>query len=127
MQVLAENRWEDFRWRYKTERFAYWGRGISWIEEPNMDPLGIDEQESMLKANTVPKRGHDISFYLWNSPPLPLPATEVSSTELTSKSAASTDDITGKSGGGIQKREYDAMDITHAQGVDQVEKLAITV
>ncbi|KAL4906968.1 hypothetical protein BDW74DRAFT_167024 [Aspergillus multicolor] len=33
MQILAEDRWEDFEITYSGNRFAYWGRGMSWLED----------------------------------------------------------------------------------------------
>lgn len=71
MQTLAENRWEDFNWIYRNERFSHWGQGISWIEEPELDPLGIDEREDMFNMNTIPRKGDDLSYYLWRSHPIP--------------------------------------------------------
>ncbi|KAF7556447.1 hypothetical protein G7Z17_g1441 [Cylindrodendrum hubeiense] len=71
MQVLAENRWEDYNWAYEGERYAYWGPGISWIESPELDPLGLEEQESLKHATTIPGKDSDLSYYLWKSPPLP--------------------------------------------------------
>nr|AFO67568.1 putative FAD-containing monooxygenase [Epichloe inebrians] len=34
MQVLAEDRWEDYNWVYKRPRYDYWCNGLSWIEDP---------------------------------------------------------------------------------------------
>ncbi|KAK6205760.1 hypothetical protein LQW54_008244 [Pestalotiopsis sp. IQ-011] len=70
MQTLAENRWEDYCWDYFNERFSYWGNGISWIEDPEVDKLGVEERSSMVESTTVPRRGQDISYYLWASDPL---------------------------------------------------------
>ncbi|KAH8896207.1 FAD/NAD(P)-binding domain-containing protein [Thozetella sp. PMI_491] len=71
MQTLAENRWEDYRWVYRGERFSYWGSGVSWVEDASIDPLGLEERESLEKTTTIPKKGSDLSFYLWESTPLP--------------------------------------------------------
>ncbi|KAH7009858.1 hypothetical protein EDB80DRAFT_838797 [Ilyonectria destructans] len=71
IQVLAENRWEDYNWAYEGERYAYWGHGISWVESPELDPLGLEEQESLKYSTTIPGKDSDLSFYLWKSPPLP--------------------------------------------------------
>lgn len=71
IQVLAENRWEDYHWAYEGERYAYWGHGISWVESPELDPLGLEEQESLKHSTTIPGKDSDLSFYLWKSPPLP--------------------------------------------------------
>lgn len=69
MQVLAENRWEDYKWEYCEERFSYWGQGISWVEDPSIDQLGLVERESML-SSTTPQKVGDISYYLWASEPI---------------------------------------------------------
>lgn len=74
MQVLAENRWEDYEWEYEWERYAYWGSGFSWIEDPEGDPLGIDERESWKTTATIPHKDSDLSYYLWKSTPLPAEA-----------------------------------------------------
>lgn len=71
MQVLAESRWEDYEWESEGERYAYWGQGISWIESPELDPLGIEEQDAWRTTTTIPRKDSDLSFYLWKSPPLP--------------------------------------------------------
>ncbi|KPM36569.1 putative sterigmatocystin biosynthesis monooxygenase stcW [Neonectria ditissima] len=71
MQVLSENRWEDYEWKYERERYDYWGHGVSWVESPELDPLGVEEQESLINTTTIPRRNSDLSFYLWKSPPLP--------------------------------------------------------
>lgn len=70
MQVLAENRWEDYEWRHDGERFAYWQDGFSWIERPELDPLGIAAQEYTTSMTTIPDRSSDLSFYLKPAPPL---------------------------------------------------------
>lgn len=72
IQTLAEDRWEDYEWRYIDQnRFRYWGPGISWIEDPSIDPLGVDESDSRVTTATIPRRGDDISFYLRKHIPLP--------------------------------------------------------
>ncbi|KAK7422775.1 hypothetical protein QQZ08_009400 [Neonectria magnoliae] len=71
MQVLAENRWEDYNWKYERERYGHWDHGFSWIERPELDPLGVEEQESLKNTTTIPQKDSDLSFYLWKSPPLP--------------------------------------------------------
>ena len=70
LQVLAEDRWEDYNWEYERERYAYWGSGVGWIEDPEGDPLGEDTSESW-KMSTVPRPGGDLAFYLVESEPLP--------------------------------------------------------
>lgn len=71
MQVLTEGRWEDYKWTYERNRYSYWGQGISWIESPELDPLGLDEREWFMTGNTVARKGSDLSYYLWKAPPLP--------------------------------------------------------
>lgn len=71
MQVLAENRWEDYEWESEGERYAYWGQGISWVESPELDPLGVEEQDAWRTTTTIPRKDSDLSFYLWKGPPLP--------------------------------------------------------
>jgi hypothetical protein len=71
MQVLAEDRWEDYEWRHDGERFAYWRDGFSWIERPELDPLGIAAQEYQTSMTTIPDRSSDLSFYLKMAAPLP--------------------------------------------------------
>ncbi|KAL2209886.1 FAD/NAD(P)-binding domain-containing protein [Sarocladium strictum] len=71
LQVLSEGRWEDYSWKYKSNRYDYWGRGLSWIEKPELDPLGLKEREWFKTANTVARPDSDISYYLWKAPPLP--------------------------------------------------------
>ncbi|KAH8702351.1 hypothetical protein BGW36DRAFT_395003 [Talaromyces proteolyticus] len=70
MQILAENRWEDYSWGYHHNRFAHWEGGRSWVEDPLADPLGREERISNY-ATTVPGKDSDLSFYLWESEPLP--------------------------------------------------------
>ncbi|KAJ9144148.1 Monooxygenase [Pleurostoma richardsiae] len=71
IQALAENRWEDYQWGYEGERYEYWRHGLSWIEDPETDPLGLDEQESLRTCSTIPKKDSDLAFYIRKSPPLP--------------------------------------------------------
>jgi hypothetical protein len=72
MQTLSENRWEDYIWTYQGRtRFEYWGAGLSWIEEPERDPLGMAERETFAQTTSVPKKGSDHSFYIWDGEPLP--------------------------------------------------------
>lgn len=68
--MLAEDRWEDYQWEYERERYAYWGSGFSWIEDPEGDPMGVETSESW-KMSTVPRPGADLAFYLVESEPLP--------------------------------------------------------
>lgn len=71
MQTLAENRWEDYEWTYRHGRYAYWGRGMSWVEQPELDPLGTDENQALLNTTTMPRAGDDLTYYLNEVPPLP--------------------------------------------------------
>ncbi|KAH7214445.1 hypothetical protein DER44DRAFT_819318 [Fusarium oxysporum] len=71
IQVLAEDRWEDYEWTHESERYSYWGHGLSWIEEPDLDPLGATKQDMIESMTTLPKKDSDLSFYLWESSPLP--------------------------------------------------------
>ncbi|KAI8220717.1 FAD-binding monooxygenase moxY [Colletotrichum sp. SAR 10_86] len=71
MQSLAEDRWEDYEWRFDGNRYAYWGNGFSWIEQPALDPLGIEEREYSKTMTTIAQRSSDLSFYLGKADPLP--------------------------------------------------------
>ncbi|KAF5597823.1 sterigmatocystin biosynthesis monooxygenase stcW [Fusarium pseudocircinatum] len=71
IQVLSEDRWEDYKWTHESERYSYWGHGLSWIEEPSLDPLGATKQDMIEAMTTLPKKDSDLSFYLWKSSPLP--------------------------------------------------------
>ncbi|SCO55607.1 related to monooxigenase [Fusarium fujikuroi] len=71
IQVLSEDRWEDYEWTHESERYSYWGHGLSWIEEPGLDPLGASKQDMIEAMTTLPKKDSDLSFYLWESSPLP--------------------------------------------------------
>lgn len=71
MQCLAEDRWEDYEWRHDGERYAYWHDGFSWIEKPELDPLGVGAREYLKTMSTIPDRSSDLSFYLTNTRPLP--------------------------------------------------------
>ncbi|KAJ3951753.1 hypothetical protein N0V92_011828 [Colletotrichum tropicale] len=68
---LAEDRWEDYEWRFDGNRYAYWGNGFSWIEKPELDPIGIDEREYSKTMTTIAERSSDLSFYLGKADPLP--------------------------------------------------------
>ena len=71
MQTLAENRWEDYNWQHSRDRFAYWANGVSWTEDRAADVLGFEEREGMENCRSVPKTDSDLSFYLYESTPLP--------------------------------------------------------
>ncbi|KAF4503275.1 sterigmatocystin biosynthesis monooxygenase stcW [Fusarium agapanthi] len=71
IQVLAEDRWEDYEWTHESERYSYWSHGLSWIEEPGLDPLGATKQNMIEAMTTLPKKDSDLSFYLWESDTLP--------------------------------------------------------
>lgn len=71
MQCLAEDRWEDYEWRYERQRYSYWGKGFSWIERPGLDPLGLEAREYGRTMSTIADRESDLSFYLTKSEPLP--------------------------------------------------------
>lgn len=64
MQCLAEDRWEDYEWRYDRERFAYWKNGFSWIERPGADQMGLQAQRSMEAMTTLPRSTSDLAFYI---------------------------------------------------------------
>lgn len=53
-EVLESNRWEDFNWRYKGNRFAYWGQGFSAVESLGKTADG------------------DLAYYMEKHQPLPL-------------------------------------------------------
>ncbi|KHN97490.1 monooxygenase [Metarhizium album ARSEF 1941] len=71
MQVLAEDRWEDYNWTYKGRRYDYWGNGFSWIEQPKSDKLGIQERKSRNDMVTIPNLDSDLGFYITPQAPLP--------------------------------------------------------
>ncbi|KAK1659954.1 hypothetical protein BDP55DRAFT_732822 [Colletotrichum godetiae] len=71
MQCLAEDRWEDYEWRYDRERYSYWREGFSWIEQPEKDPLGIEQREYATSMTTIANRSSDLSFYLQKAESLP--------------------------------------------------------
>lgn len=71
IQVLSEGRWEDYSWKYRGNRYSHWHRGTSWIEKPQLDPLGLQERAWLLTANTVARPDSDLSYYLWKSAPIP--------------------------------------------------------
>ncbi|KAL4969944.1 flavin-containing monooxygenase [Aspergillus stella-maris] len=73
MQVLAEDRWEDYEWVYHKgeNRFKYFREGFSWIERTRQDGLGM-EISRLRGASTVPDPSSDLSFYLDNGDVVPL-------------------------------------------------------
>lgn len=71
MQVLAEDRWEDYNWAYKGRRYDYWRDGFSWIEQPESDKLGIQERKSKNDMVTIPNIDADLGFYITQQAPLP--------------------------------------------------------
>ncbi|RDW86102.1 flavin-containing monooxygenase [Aspergillus mulundensis] len=85
MQVLAEDRWEDFEWQYTGNRFGYWGRGISWVEDlaGEVDCLGR-EGKGAKEASVVPgvQGVGDLSFYLVQGEALPVSLASSSSSPL---------------------------------------------
>lgn len=95
MQCLAEDRWEDYYWQYDTERYAYWGQGISWIENLELDPLGLKIKEYHSNMTTIPDRDSDLSFYLHKDAPIPLEAASTASNNNAATESASID-ITGE-------------------------------
>jgi hypothetical protein len=64
MQCLAEDRWEDYQWTYDQGRFAYWNKGFSWIERPDMDQIGLQAQRSIETMTTLPTSTSDLAFYI---------------------------------------------------------------
>ncbi|WQF88077.1 Putative flavin monooxygenase, FAD/NAD(P)-binding domain superfamily [Colletotrichum destructivum] len=72
IQVLAEDRFHDYAWSFKGNRFAHWNKGFSWIERPDLDPLGVAMAEARRSMNTLPYAGADLSFYLTEAKPLPV-------------------------------------------------------
>ncbi|KAH8647740.1 hypothetical protein BX600DRAFT_389320 [Xylariales sp. PMI_506] len=72
MQILAEDRWEDYEWIHDGNMFEYWKSGLSWIEDPQGDPLGVSGREDLDSSTTIPRKGSDLSFYLSESEPLPM-------------------------------------------------------
>ncbi|KXJ91657.1 hypothetical protein Micbo1qcDRAFT_233085 [Microdochium bolleyi] len=71
MQTLAEDRWEDYEWTHSQERFSYWAGGVSWVEDRAADMLGFEARESAETCRTIPRPDSDLSFYLYESTPLP--------------------------------------------------------
>lgn len=72
--MLAEDRFHDYAWSYNGNRFAHWQKGFSWIERPDLDPLGVAMADARKNMNTVPYVGADFSFYLTDAAPLPADA-----------------------------------------------------
>ncbi|KAL4799460.1 FAD/NAD(P)-binding domain-containing protein [Aspergillus venezuelensis] len=73
MQILAEDRWEDYEWVYgeRWNRFKYFNQGFSWIERAGQDMLGV-EMSRLRGASTVADPNSDLSFYLENRDAVPL-------------------------------------------------------
>ncbi|KAM0323762.1 hypothetical protein ACHAQA_008699 [Verticillium albo-atrum] len=112
LQVLAEDRWEDYHWEYEKERYAYWGSGVSWVEDSAGDPLGVQISESW-KMSTVPYPGADLAFYLVESDPLPkgiMPAWSAS--DLLQNVGADDQDMQLPQDNDAERREEAAMSVT---------------
>jgi hypothetical protein len=71
MQTLAEDRWHDYDWDFGGNRFAHWGKGSSWIQDPAADRLGADQVEALTNTSTMPSRTADLAFYIIKGEPLP--------------------------------------------------------
>jgi hypothetical protein len=97
MQCLAEDRWEDYYWNYDQERYAYWGQGLSWVECPEQDPLGLQIREYQSQMTTLPNKDSDLSFYLYRETPMPQCLTV---TEPSKSSASAAVPATGKEADG---------------------------
>lgn len=71
IDTLAENRWEDYNWKYSGNRFAYWDQGFSKTEKmAELETSGIEGQNKLLDEDTARQKA-DFSFYLHSAPPLP--------------------------------------------------------
>jgi hypothetical protein len=97
MQCLAEDRWEDYYWNYDQERYVYWGQGLSWVESPEQDPLGLQIRDYQSQMTTLPNRDSDLSFYLHQKAPMPRRLTV---TEPSNSSAGAAVPVTKKEVGG---------------------------
>nr|AET79193.1 putative FAD-containing monooxygenase [Claviceps paspali] len=71
MQVLAEDRWEDYDWTYRRPRYEYWSKGLSWIEDPEGDRLGVQIQRSRETMTTIAGTDAHLAFYIKQTAPLP--------------------------------------------------------
>ncbi|KAH8897442.1 FAD/NAD(P)-binding domain-containing protein [Thozetella sp. PMI_491] len=76
MQTLAEDRWHDYTWTFRENRFAHWERGFSWLQAPELDPLGMGLADARINMTTIPRKGDDLAFYLVDHPPLPVSNTQ---------------------------------------------------
>lgn len=56
LQVLQSNRWEDYAWTYRGNRYAHWGRGVSEIEK-------LDESERDLAYYITPQKNLPLEAY----------------------------------------------------------------
>ncbi|KAI1874170.1 uncharacterized protein JN550_002749 [Neoarthrinium moseri] len=72
IQTLAEDRFCDYSWTYRRNRFAYWQDGFSWIEQPDADALGLAFAEARREMPTLPRQGADWSFWLTEAQALPM-------------------------------------------------------
>ncbi|KAJ4344847.1 uncharacterized protein N0V89_012591 [Didymosphaeria variabile] len=70
-EVLACNRWEDFKWKYRGNRFAYWGEGLSQVE------TSVDASDG------------DFAYYMEQYAPLPLEAYYLAAKGWTTKNRVS--------------------------------------
>ncbi|KAK8913315.1 putative sterigmatocystin biosynthesis monooxygenase stcW [Metarhizium anisopliae] len=103
MQCLAEDRWEDYEWRYDRERFAYWKNGFSWIERPGADQMGLQAQRSMEAMTTLPRSTSDLAFYIGK-------AENLSPSEMSSNGESPIDSIENiKSAGAKSLAEHDGL------------------
>lgn len=101
MQCLAEDRWEDYEWRYDKERFTYWNKGFSWIERPEMDQIGLQVQASKETMTTLPASTSDLAYYICK-------ATNLSRSEMGLNAENSTDMFgDAKPGPDNELEEYD--------------------
>ncbi|ETS85617.1 hypothetical protein PFICI_03642 [Pestalotiopsis fici W106-1] len=72
IQTLAEDRFSDYSWTYRRNRFDYWQNGFSWIEQPESDPLGLAIVKARCEMATLPREGADWSFWLTEAEALPM-------------------------------------------------------
>ncbi|KAH8663443.1 hypothetical protein BGZ60DRAFT_411320 [Tricladium varicosporioides] len=71
IDTLAENRWEDYSWKYSGNRFAYWDQGFSKTEKmAGLETTSAEEQKQSVREGAS-KEKVDFSFYLHSAPPLP--------------------------------------------------------
>ncbi|KAH8655441.1 hypothetical protein BX600DRAFT_489099 [Xylariales sp. PMI_506] len=71
MQTLSEDRWHDYDWAFRGNRFGHWGKGFSWVQDPAADQLGADQVDALTNTYSRPQRTSDHAYYIGPGEPLP--------------------------------------------------------